>query len=78
MFSPLADSRRSLSGRRRCRHPGPGRGRLTRPWFTPDTGTGFGLQSVEQVADAHGLTIRVTDSDSGGTRVEVTGADILE
>ena len=46
-------------------------------YSTSDTGTGFGLRIVEQVADAHGWTIRVTDSDSGGTRVEVTGVDIV-
>lgn len=33
---------------------------------TGDTGTGFGLKIVRQVADAHGWTLEVTDSPAGG------------
>jgi PAS domain S-box-containing protein len=38
-------------------------------------GTGFGLSIVEGVADAHGWTVRVTESDDGGARFEITGVD---
>jgi PAS domain S-box-containing protein len=40
---------------------------------TAEGGTGFGLRIVEQVATAHGWTVRVTESDAGGARFEVTG-----
>jgi PAS domain S-box-containing protein len=42
-------------------------------YSTPESGTGFGLRIAAQVAEAHGWTIRVTDSESGGARFEVTG-----
>ncbi|WP_232688488.1 ATP-binding protein [Halobacterium zhouii] len=35
---------------------------------TADDGTGFGLAIVESIADAHGWTVSVTASQSGGTR----------
>ncbi|WP_152040255.1 hybrid sensor histidine kinase/response regulator [Salinigranum salinum] len=37
---------------------------------TAQTGTGFGLAIVRQVAEAHGWAIRVTESASGGARFE--------
>jgi len=36
-------------------------------------GTGYGLAIVEQVVEAHGWAVRLTDSDNGGARFEVTG-----
>ncbi|WP_162230985.1 PAS domain S-box protein [Haloarcula rubripromontorii] len=42
---------------------------------TAADGTGFGLRIVEQIADAHGWTVTVTDSDSGGARFEVRGIE---
>jgi PAS domain S-box-containing protein len=42
-------------------------------YTTDDEGTGFGLNIVESIVEAHGWTIEVTDSKSGGTRFEVTG-----
>jgi signal transduction histidine kinase len=36
-------------------------------------GGGLGLAVVEQVAAAHGWSVRATESESGGARVEVTG-----
>ena len=33
----------------------------------------FGLRIVKQIADAHGWDVRVTDSDRGGARFELTG-----
>ena len=42
-------------------------------YSTNETGTGFGLSVVESVAGAHGWTVAVTRSDSGGARFEITG-----
>jgi signal transduction histidine kinase/PAS domain-containing protein len=42
---------------------------------TREAGSGFGLAIVETVADAHGWDVRVTESESGGARFEVTGVD---
>jgi len=36
-------------------------------------GTGFGLRIVEQIVDAHGWDILVTDGEDGGARFEITG-----
>ncbi len=49
-------------------------------YSTTDGGTGFGLQIVQQIADAHGWTVTVTESGTGGARfefgeVEYRGAD---
>ena len=38
-------------------------------------GTGFGLAIVKEIADAHGWTIEVTESQSGGARFEITGVE---
>jgi len=45
-------------------------GRSTQP-----SGTGFGLTIVEQVAEAHGWTVRVADGERGGARFEFTGVE---
>ena len=42
-------------------------------YSTTESGTGFGLRIVKQVATAHGWTVRVTDAPSGGARFEFTG-----
>jgi signal transduction histidine kinase len=39
---------------------------------TADEGTGFGLNIVQRVAEAHGWAIGVTDSEDGGARFEIT------
>jgi PAS domain S-box-containing protein len=41
-------------------------------YSTAADGTGFGLAIVERVADAHGWSVRVTDSTDGGARFELT------
>ena len=43
-----------------------------------DDGTGFGLSIVEQVAEAHGWDIRVTDGSAGGARFEITGVETAD
>jgi PAS domain S-box-containing protein len=40
-----------------------------------EEGIGFGLSIVEQVVDAHGWEISVTDGAEGGARFEITGVD---
>ena len=40
---------------------------------TSREGTGFGLSIVQQVAEAHGWRIAVTESAEGGARFEITG-----
>ncbi|WP_123623413.1 PAS domain S-box protein [Halorubrum sp. CSM-61] len=44
-------------------------------YSTSQEGTGFGLRIVEQVATAHGWSIRVTEGRDGGARFEVTGVE---
>ena len=43
--------------------------------YSEGSGTGLGLAIVERIADAHGWTVRVTESESGGARFEITGVD---
>jgi PAS domain S-box-containing protein len=45
---------------------------------TKTDGTGFGLASVEQIADAHGWTVAITESEEGGARFEIAGVDGTE
>ena len=40
-------------------------------YTTNEGGTGFGLNIVEEIADAHGWTVRVTDGRTGGARFDV-------
>jgi PAS domain S-box-containing protein len=44
-------------------------------YSTADGGTGLGLRIVEEIADAHGWTVRVTEGSAGGTRFEITGVE---
>jgi signal transduction histidine kinase len=39
-------------------------------YSTTDHGTGLGLQIVDQIAEAHGWTVAVTESEGGGLRFE--------
>ena len=45
---------------------------------TSQSGTGFGLRIVEQVADAHGWSVRAVESEAGGARFEVTGVESVD
>lgn len=41
-------------------------------------GTGLGLSIVRRVADAHGWSVELTESDAGGARFEVHGVRLVE
>ena len=45
-------------------------------YSSTEGGTGFGLAIVEQVAEAHGWEVSLTDSDSGGARFEVMDVEL--
>jgi PAS domain S-box-containing protein len=45
-------------------------------YSTTETGTGFGLAIVEELAEAHDWTVTVTDGEDGGARFEITGVDV--
>jgi PAS domain S-box-containing protein len=42
-------------------------------YSTADDGTGFGLNIVAEIADAHDWDVAVSEGDDGGARFEVTG-----
>ena len=44
-------------------------------YSTTRDGTGFGLSIVQEVAEAHGWGVRVTESADGGARFEITGVE---
>jgi PAS domain S-box-containing protein len=47
-------------------------------YSTAEEGTGFGLRIVEQVVEAHGWDLAVTESAYGGARFEVASIEIAE
>jgi PAS domain S-box-containing protein len=42
-------------------------------YSTATDGTGFGLNIVQEIADAHGWDVQITESESGGARFEFRG-----
>ncbi|MFD1562107.1 PAS domain S-box protein [Haloarchaeobius amylolyticus] len=44
-------------------------------YSTATAGTGYGLSIVEQVADAHGWTVHLTDGEHGGARFDIVGPE---
>ena len=44
-------------------------------YSTTDSGTGFGLRIVKEIADGHGWEVSVVESQQGGARFEVTGVE---
>lgn len=42
-----------------------------------ESGTGFGLSIVEQIADSHGWTVTLTDGSDGGARFEVVDVTVV-
>jgi signal transduction histidine kinase len=47
-------------------------------YSTSESGTGFGLSIVSEIASAHGWAVSVTDADGGGARFDITGVDSVE
>ena len=59
--------------------PGEERDRIFESGYsTAADGTGFGLTIVRDIVEAHGWTIRVTESDRGGARFEITDVEFAE
>jgi len=50
---------------------------FTSGYTTADSGSGFGLAIVNEIAAAHGWSITATESASGGARFEITGVDVI-
>ena len=48
---------------------------FNRGYSTSTNGTGLGLSIVKSICDAHGWSVRITGSETGGTRFEITGTD---
>jgi PAS domain S-box-containing protein len=44
-------------------------------YTTDEDGTGFGLNIVQEVAQAHGWTVDIADGTDGGARFEITGVN---
>ncbi|QLH75896.1 PAS domain S-box protein [Halosimplex rubrum] len=44
-------------------------------YSTATEGTGFGLSIVEQIADAHGWSVGIVESEAGGARFEIRGVE---
>lgn len=47
-------------------------------YSTSDHGTGFGLSIVNEICQAHGWEITVTESAEGGARFDVTGVEFVD
>ncbi|MDZ7747195.1 MAG: ATP-binding protein [Halobacteriales archaeon] len=45
-------------------------------YTTSDEGSGLGLSIVARIADAHGWTVSLSESDAGGLCVELSGIDL--
>ena len=48
---------------------------LERGYSTTDAGTGLGLTIVQEIVDAHGWELRVSESEQGGARFEIAGVE---
>ena len=47
-------------------------------YSTREEGTGFGLNIVREIADAHGWSVTITESAEGGTRFEISDIERFE
>ncbi len=47
-------------------------------YSTTEQGTGLGLGIVREIANAHGWSVDVTESPSGGARFEITGVNVID
>ncbi|MEY7847707.1 ATP-binding protein [Natrarchaeobius sp. A-rgal3] len=46
-------------------------------WTDSDSGTGFGLAIVREIAEAHGWSVDLSESAAGGVRFEFTGVELV-
>jgi signal transduction histidine kinase len=46
-------------------------------YTTEEDGTGYGLQIVADIVEAHGWSVAATESDAGGARFEFTGVEFV-
>ncbi|RAW44347.1 hybrid sensor histidine kinase/response regulator [Halorubrum sp. 48-1-W] len=47
-------------------------------YSSSEEGTGFGLSIVEEIVEAHGWEIGITEAESGGARFDITGVEFAE
>ncbi|GAA0235244.1 sensor histidine kinase [Haladaptatus pallidirubidus] len=47
-------------------------------YSTAETGTGFGLTIVKQIAETHGWDVSVREDETGGTRFEFIEVELVE
>lgn len=47
-------------------------------YSTVEDGTGFGLNIVAEIAEAHGWDVDIDESRAGGARFEFTGVEIVD
>ena len=47
-------------------------------YSTHEDGTGFGLAIVREIAEAHGCEVRLTESETGGARFEISGFERVD
>jgi signal transduction histidine kinase len=47
-------------------------------YTTAEDGTGFGLAIVRSIAEAHGWSVSLTESEAGGTRFEFVGVERVD
>ncbi|ELZ41966.1 multi-sensor signal transduction histidine kinase [Halorubrum californiense DSM 19288] len=47
-------------------------------YSTHEDGTGFGLAIVREIAEAHDCAVRLTESETGGARFEITGFERVD
>ncbi|ELZ08317.1 putative light and redox sensing histidine kinase [Halovivax asiaticus JCM 14624] len=45
-------------------------------YSTSDTGSGFGLLIIREIVDVHGWDVRITVSETGGVRLEVSNVNV--
>ncbi|WP_044958209.1 sensor histidine kinase, partial [Halarchaeum acidiphilum] len=45
-------------------------------YTTAEGGTGFGLNIVREIADAHGWSVSLVESEDGGARFEFASVDV--
>jgi two-component sensor histidine kinase len=58
--------------------PADDRERIFEEGYTAGGGSGLGLSIVRTIVDAHGWSVSVTESPSGGARFEITGVEFLD